>query len=304
MSVRMSKKSGVQEVIYAHNDRVMALDEGKLYKAKIIKVNDVDGKRHYFIHYDGWSRKHDRWAESKILAPISDSKKVEALQQLADNFLQFGKTKTDSSTNSSSKPTIGSTKKTRGKVVADSNEDEDDSQSNPTLPPVASMNDTNLDQLVRERRRRIAEYASQSIDFDVDKPRHALGNIVELPVSLKKHVVDEWAVITKPPYRLLQLPKTKADCVEGIIEEYIASKEVGGKVEELLQGLLTYFNQAVPSLFLYVHEQEQLDKITQLCAPKQGIDGEYCRIYGVEHLIRFFGTSCVCVCVHVFVCVW
>eukprot|EP01031_Cornospumella_fuschlensis_P032252 gene32252-39007_t len=259
------------EIIYQSNEKVFALDEGKLYKAKIIKVSEMNDKRHYFIHYDGWNRKYDKWAESKILAPLNDPAKIEELQKQADAFLQFGRK--DAPTSQASSKLAASTggKKTKGKVVAETAPEDNDE---PTSRSSAGTNttDTNLDQLVRERKRRIAEFSSQSIDYDIDKPRHALSSQVELPISLKKHVVDEWAVITKPPYRLLQLPKGKEDCIESIIDEYVALKDVGEKAEELLQGLMNYFNQAVPTLFLYVHEQEQLDKITQVCLNKPGID--------------------------------
>lgn len=60
---------------YEINELVCVRDRGKIYEAKIIASQQMNDIWHYFVHFQGWNKKWDRWTEegdiSKKTAPIS-----------------------------------------------------------------------------------------------------------------------------------------------------------------------------------------------------------------------------------------
>ena len=51
------------------NEKVMALDKGTYYSAKILKAEESNGVMKYFIHFLGWNRKWDRWTDASMMRP-------------------------------------------------------------------------------------------------------------------------------------------------------------------------------------------------------------------------------------------
>ncbi len=71
------------------NDIVYAADCGKLHEAKILKIQSLDNHESntkYFIHYQGWHRKYDTWIDDHLLAPLHDKRKVDKLQEKAEEM--------------------------------------------------------------------------------------------------------------------------------------------------------------------------------------------------------------------------
>jgi hypothetical protein len=56
---------------FEENEIALAKDRGKLYEAKILKVKLCNKSWQYFIHYQGWNRKHDCWIDEKELTKKS-----------------------------------------------------------------------------------------------------------------------------------------------------------------------------------------------------------------------------------------
>jgi hypothetical protein len=140
----------------------------------------------------------------------------------------------------------------------------------------------------RKEKRQLAE-AELTVEndgsFDEKIPLHA---------SLKKHLVDDWTLITKVPQRLVSLPKPAHATVSSIITEFIASKTVKKEdpgsddadsffVQELMQGMALFFNRSLPILLLYRQERQQL-QLLQETHPSM----DFCDLYGAEHLLRLY----------------
>ena len=117
---------------------------------------------------------------------------------------------------------------------------------------------------------------------------------ISLHTSLKKHLVDDWTLVTKVPQRLVSLPKPAHATVSSIIAEFIASKsskkeDTGSEdaesffVQELMQGMALFFNRSLPILLLYRQERQQL-QLLQEAHPSL----DFCDMYGAEHLLRLF----------------
>ena len=62
--VDASSSEGFPILKYSEADLVRSLDMCKLYPAKVLKVGSDD---QYFIHYQGWNRKWDKWVHASLL---------------------------------------------------------------------------------------------------------------------------------------------------------------------------------------------------------------------------------------------
>jgi hypothetical protein len=52
---------------YQPGDLVWALDHSRYYEARIVNTTKTNGQWHYFVHFQGWNRKWDRWVEQQTL---------------------------------------------------------------------------------------------------------------------------------------------------------------------------------------------------------------------------------------------
>lgn len=121
-----------------------------------------------------------------------------------------------------------------------------------------------------------------------DEKEDDFASRVSLPLSLKRHLVDEWGLVTGDDRRLISLPRpvTAAMLVGEFLEhkEKKIEKQSFSVYKDLLEGFLLYFDRALPYLLLYRQEREQYEML----AEKLGQDMTPSDIYGGEHLIRLF----------------
>ena len=54
---------------------VMAMDSGKPYEARIINIMDCNGTTKYFIHFNGWNKKWDKWVDNASLLKVDANSK-------------------------------------------------------------------------------------------------------------------------------------------------------------------------------------------------------------------------------------
>ncbi|KAK6939664.1 MRG domain [Dillenia turbinata] len=112
-----------------------------------------------------------------------------------------------------------------------------------------------------------------------------LEKLVHIPIPplLKKQLLDDCDFVTHQG-KLVELPRSPN--VDDILKKYLDySLKKGGmfsdSVEEILKGLRSYFDKALPVMLLYNREREQYqDAITEDVSPST--------IYGAEHLLRLF----------------
>ncbi|KAJ3199024.1 Esa1p-associated factor [Entophlyctis luteolus] len=111
---------------------------------------------------------------------------------------------------------------------------------------------------------------------------------IPIPESLKIQLVDDWENITKNQ-KLVSLPRTPN--VSQILKLF---KEAALKnaqnnmlqediLEELINGLKTYFDKALGNILLYRFERHQYVELK-----KKFVNKDMSEVYGAEHLLRLF----------------
>eukprot|EP01038_Epipyxis_sp_PR26KG_P004066 gene4066-5810_t len=135
------------------------------------------------------------------------------------------------------------------------------------------------DNIIKKKQRKellLADLVEEDDEFYSSK--------INMPFSLKKHLVDEWHVVTKEPFRLMQMPAKVT--VEQVIQDFIETKkeiEQGARYKDLMEGLLAYFDKALPSILLYRQERAQFDRLME-----NNIGKTPSQIYGAAFLLRFY----------------
>lgn len=120
-----------------------------------------------------------------------------------------------------------------------------------------------------------------------------------MPDVLKVRLVDDWEYVTK---RNQLVPLPRSPNVDDIIAAYrthylSVKKEAAAKgarppaiLNEVLDGLRTYFNKALGSNLLYRFERTQYVHANRDHQDSDGEPLEPSKIYGAEHLLRLFGA--------------
>jgi len=102
---------------------------------------------------------------------------------------------------------------------------------------------------------------------------------IEIPLPLRKKLVDDWAFITCQKY-LLALPRNPT--VANILDQYLASDHIKpNKFEEIIPGIRSYFDKVLGTLLLYRFERHQYSETL-----KKFNNVTISQIYGLEHLLR------------------
>lgn len=231
---------------FAEGDLVRTLDRGKLYNAKIIRVG---ADNQYFIHYQGWNKKWDRWVHASLLLPegpeaekfaaklADQEKKAAAARESAKRGGANGGDGTEGGVGKA-----GARKKSRVDVAR-----------------------------------------------CLETPDPAAAQIkLPLPFTLKKQLVEDWEAVTQTdPPMLPVLPRETN--IDAVVQMYLAVKAKKAnaaaqqKHSEIFEGLQLYFDAALPVMLLYANERAQHDEI---CRAHPGVRAS--KIYGPEHLLRLF----------------
>ncbi|KAJ3351722.1 Esa1p-associated factor [Entophlyctis luteolus] len=111
---------------------------------------------------------------------------------------------------------------------------------------------------------------------------------IPIPESLKIQLVDDWENITKNQ-KLVSLPRTPN--VSQILKLFkeAALKNAQNNIqqedilEELINGLKTYFDKALGNILLYRFERHQYVELK-----KKFVNKDMSEVYGAEHLLRLF----------------
>lgn len=120
-----------------------------------------------------------------------------------------------------------------------------------------------------------------------DEDEHTDAWMFQIPVTIKQQLIDDWEFITKEQ-RLVPLPRTPN--VNVIIQSWIEQRQHLDRgefaaVQEVGDGVRTYFDAALPNMLLYKFERQQYD---EYFGPTGGGCGDHkpSRHYGAEHLAR------------------
>ncbi|KAK1276512.1 hypothetical protein QJS04_geneDACA001689 [Acorus gramineus] len=106
---------------------------------------------------------------------------------------------------------------------------------------------------------------------------------IEIPLTLKKQLVDDWEFVTELG-KLVKLPRTPN--VDNILKKYLEYRtkkdnKIAESIGEILKGLRCYFDKALPVMLLYKEERKQYrEMVVDNVSPST--------VYGAEHLLRLF----------------
>ncbi|EFJ22850.1 hypothetical protein SELMODRAFT_228384 [Selaginella moellendorffii] len=101
-----------------------------------------------------------------------------------------------------------------------------------------------------------------------------------LPAALKKLLIEDCELVTQGS-KLAKLPKSPS--VEEILQKYLETKtKPGDSLVEILNGLRSYFDKALPLMLLYKEERKQHVEVfaNNTSTPSA--------VYGAEHFLRLF----------------
>lgn len=296
---------------YDLNETVLAIDKGTVYKAKILKISTIGTKFKYFIHFLGWKSSYDVWIDESSMAHIGNQTELEKLYNSTsivvvrknqnNHKAQFITSNGDTCVKSNGEnictdnDNLGQNSSIETKGTKRSRRSmENDSAGNIDKVVLTSTNKKIMseDDIKKHRRQMIASDLSDLNDID-DGNENVTKNL-QIPIQLKKHLVDEWHLISQDPRHLLNLPKESTVTI--CIDEFLQTKY--GKVDddeytvykELFYGLRLYFDRALPTILLFRHEREQYDILLEN-EMRNNPDSIGCMpssIYGVEHLLRLF----------------
>lgn len=195
----------------------------------------------------------------------------------------------DDVTNDASKDLADAQKKKRGSaVVANSSSSEKSNVSTVTT----NSNSNNANTLGSGAATPTANNnAPNRLDPCVESEEHFLSKVevkIKIPDELKQCLADDWDAITRQ-HKLIDIPAKIT--VQDIIDQYIAfkktskstnaSKEVA--INDVLNGVIEYFNVMLGSQLLYKFERPQYAEILQ-----QHPETPLSKLYGAFHLLRLF----------------
>jgi hypothetical protein len=201
------------------NDIVLALDNGTLYEAKVLRVQHVGGISKYFIHYQGWHRRYDSWVDEALIAKRDDTAKQATIKAAAVH----GATKAAKAGKKGAaikEENLNSEATEQEEVPAAA------VQSSIHVTPAEETRsgkrkaDPNEQEALRRHRRRLLQMDLVDEDDDTYVAK------LPIPPQLKKHLTDEWRTITTQDAaaRLLKLPKTGDQTVERIVKAFLDQK--------------------------------------------------------------------------------
>lgn len=318
-----SNKANKLKTKFSVGDKVLAGDKGSYYEAKILKCESMGNSFKYFIHYLTWDRKFDTWLDEALVEPYSSSNLNLKLAKsiTKSNNVKIEKTADTEVVKIKDEPaSVGQRASSRKALIADANSvDNHDtsslesstlqskkrlssSQYIPTATVTASttssssskisINTNTVETVTTNHTIKKAKKELSSADLVQDEDEDSFPIKFNIPCDLKKHMVDEWVIITQESdenNRLLKLPCSNNCTVKSIIQAFLEEKKV--KLDkstykwtnELILGILRYFDEALPRILLYRQERQQYDDLMKLYPHLTP-----CSLYGGEHLLRLF----------------
>jgi len=107
---------------------------------------------------------------------------------------------------------------------------------------------------------------------------------LRLPHSMKLKLLEDWERITREK-KLVPLPRSPS--ISDLLEEFAQTKAKRSSHErlygEVVDGMRSYFNQALSALLLYKYERKQFREIKEAHKGRPLVE-----IYGAEHLLRLY----------------
>ncbi|KAK4988686.1 Esa1p-associated factor [Elasticomyces elasticus] len=259
---------------YAKDEKVLCFHHDLLYEAKVLElklqdVNDRKGPYQYRVHYKGWKNTWDDWVPQDRLRKFSDENK-----ELAAAL----KKEMDATRKATAKSSISTATKKRGLGSDLTGSSARGSEDLPSAPAP------------RQGTKRQRDY--EGIEKEEDFNRRPAIRLF-IPETIKSSLVDDWEKTTKDQ-KLVPIPsKTPVSTFLHEFREHELAKGISNQdsdiLDEVVQGVMEYFNKSLGRILLYRFERLQYHDIHDLFKPGRALEGKQIgEVYGVEHLCRLF----------------
>jgi len=247
---------------------VFALHQGKTYKAKILdsKFDEETNEWQYFIHYDGWNKKWDTWAQGDAL-----QKRTEKSEELFNKMTAVAKKSEKRSGGSKKRSTTTPSDLTAQMQLSAA----DDSLDSSSTTATSKENK-------RSRKRQRTDSIEKLKTFE-----NKVVIEIKLPDEIKTCLSHDWQLINHEN-KLVNLPCQPT--VEEITNLYRQTKSAKPKSTEseqtnhFAESIVTYFDTALSTMLLYGLEREQYKQMQE--THELGDKVQASNVYGVVHLLR------------------
>ena len=239
---------------FTDGERILCFHGPLMYEAKCIKSELREGNKgyYYLIHYNGWNKHWDEWVPESRVLKYNDSN----LQKQKDLQKQHGKDKSK-----------------RGKPAKFPNGKESFEKPKRTSDSTPSTSEP------KKKRSRLEASVEQEETY-----LSKLEVKVVIPNKLKSILVDDWDLITRQKL-LYSLPAkvTIEEVLNSYVEKHKSSVEKSSTIQELVSGIIEYFNVMLGPQLLYRFERNQHSELMS-----QNPTLTMTQMYGFPHLLRLF----------------
>ncbi|CAF1625920.1 unnamed protein product [Adineta ricciae] len=259
--------------LFTINEPVFALHQGKTYKAKILesKLDEETNEWQYYIHYDGWNKKWDTWAQADVL-----QKRTEKTEELF-NKMNVAMKKSDSRKSGGSKSNNKRSTITQSDIASQiqlsAADDSHDSNSTST---------TSKENNKRARKRQRTDSIEKLKTFE-----NKVVIEIKLPDEIKNCLSHDWNLINNE-HKLLTIPcQPSVEEITNLYRQSKANKQKAAEAEHtnhFSESIITYFDTALSTMLLYAVERPQYKQLQE----SHGIGDKVqpSTMYGVIHLLR------------------
>eukprot|EP00252_Welwitschia_mirabilis_P009385 TRINITY_DN2195_c0_g1_i1.p1 TRINITY_DN2195_c0_g1~~TRINITY_DN2195_c0_g1_i1.p1 ORF type:complete len:396 (+),score=91.11 TRINITY_DN2195_c0_g1_i1:169-1188(+) len=235
---------------FVEGEKVLAYHGPLIYEAKVQKAEVRKKEWKYYVHYLGWNKNWDEWVSSDRLLKHTPEN-LQKQQELSQNK--------------------GGDKSLKGRM----------GQSKPKSSSDVKGEKDDIKNFVPRGKKRKGDSGTEEKDVEISEKVVQ----IQLPNTLKKQLLDDWEFVTRLG-KLVKLPRNPS--VDDILKRYLehkAKKEglAGDSIVEILNGLRSYFDKALPSMLLYKQERQQYSE-----AVSETVNVAPSSVYGAEHLLRLF----------------
>ncbi|KAN0040633.1 hypothetical protein ACTA71_008971 [Dictyostelium dimigraforme] len=285
---------------YEENEKVLVHHQNRIYEAKIIKVDPKTSKSDkkkplYYIHYLGWKEKWNEWIEPNKILKFTDKNRELQKKTNIKASLSTNKKNTKKVKEAPKQQPIVCDSENSEEDENDSEQDDGEDEGGEDTEDQENNNDTGgeeADDNNPSPRSTGSSSSSSSSSKSSNNNKRKRGDSkslhiqstkyidIEIPLSLKNKLVDDWNSINNEKC-ILTLPRSPN--VKEILNKIVEENDKSSECKEVINGIKQYFNKALGTLLLYKFERPQYDTILKNNPKKSMSD-----IYGAEHLLRLF----------------
>ncbi|XP_059478155.1 mortality factor 4-like protein 1 isoform X2 [Neocloeon triangulifer] len=279
---------------FTEGERVLCYHGILLYEAKCLEHRTNDKVVEFKVHYAGWNKSWDEWVpEDRILkyneTSLQKQKELKKEFELSKAAAKKKGLKRKSEAPKAETPTSSSRASTPSSD-ASSVKTPTVSSAKSSLPPPPPPKETSEPEAKVLKEEPVPVKQDEPVEKSVPvklKDENLLQEL-EIPVELRKVLVDDWYLIQKQD-KLYNLPAkhTVRDIFDDYVKYKVAKSECDKSVESALReigrGICSLFDTLLGKQLLYKFERPQYAELLQK-HPYKGMS----HIYGAPHLLRLF----------------